>query len=136
MSERIDAEIQAEEDRLTQATRTLDVDALDRIYADDIIFTGVTGQICDKASVMAEARRGTAERQSPAPGAATVVAYDKDDLRIVRHGEAAAASYRFGVTIRHDGADTVRRYRTTNVWMKRQGRWQVVAAQTAALTLS
>ena len=30
-----------------------------------------------------------------------------------------------------EGVNTQRRYRTANVWMKRQGRWQVVAAHTA-----
>ena len=48
----IDREILAEEERLTKATQNVDVDALDRIYADDIIFTGVTGAICNKATVM------------------------------------------------------------------------------------
>jgi ketosteroid isomerase-like protein len=62
-----------------------------------------------------------------------VVAYEKDDLRAIRHGDTAVASFRFGVTIRGDGQDVVRRYRTTNVWMKRSERWQVVAAHTAPL---
>ena len=113
----------------------MDVDALDRIYADDIIFTGVTGAICDKASVMDEARRGVEERKKAAatPGTAAVVAYDKDEIMTVRHGDTAVASFRFGVTIRHDGQEVTRRYRTTNVWMKRAAGWQVVAAHTASL---
>lgn len=131
----IDREVMALEERLTAATRNVDVDGLDALYADDIIFTGVTGAVCDKQSVMDEARRGLAERQAGAatPGAAAVVSYDKDDLRAVRHGDTAVASYRFGVTIRNDGQEVTRRYRTTNVWMKRTGVWQVVAAHTALL---
>ena len=131
----LDREVLAEEARLTEATRNVDVDALDRIYADDIIFTGVTGAICDKASVMDEARRGLeARKNAPAnPGAPAVVSYDKDEVMAVRHGDTAVASFRFGVTIRNDGQEIVRRYRTTNVWMKRGGGWQVVAAHTAAL---
>ena len=123
------------EDRLTTATRSVDVGALDALYADDIIFTGVTGAICDKQAVMDEARRGLAQRRAStaSPGAAAVVSYDKDDLRAVRHGDTAVASFRFGVTIRGDGQEVTRRYRTTNVWMKRAGAWQVVAAHTAML---
>ena len=129
-----DREILAQEDRLTEATRNVDVAALDGMYADDIIFTGVTGAICDKRAVMDEARRGLAARQAPASSEAMrVVAYDKDELRAIRHGDTAVASFRFGVTIRGDGGEVVRRYRTTNVWMKRAERWQVVAAHTAAL---
>ena len=135
MESHTDREILAEEARLTEATRNLDVDALDRIYADDIIFTGVTGAICDKAAVMDEARRGAAARQGagPNPAGPSVVAYDKDEIRAIRHGDTAVASFRFGVTIRNDGQEVVRRYRTTNVWMKRPDGWQVVAAHTAAL---
>ena len=61
------------------------------------------------------------------------MAYDKDDIRTVRHGATGVASFRFSVTIRGDGQEVTRRYRSTNVWMKRGDDWQVVAAHTAAL---
>ena len=135
MRMQMDREILAEEERLTKATQSVDVEALDRIYADDIIFTGVTGAICDKPAVMDEARRGLEERNKSTanPGAAAVVAYDKDELMTVRHGDTAVATFRFGVTIRNDGQEITRRYRTTNVWIKRASGWQVVAAHTASL---
>ncbi len=132
MHDPLDREVLAQEDQLTEATRTLDIGTLDRLYADDIMFTGVTGVICTKSNLMDEARRGATERQRAAPSAA-VVSYDKDDVRGVRHGDTAVTSYRFGVTVRQEGRETVHRYRTTNVWMKRGGRWHVVAAHTAAL---
>jgi ketosteroid isomerase-like protein len=132
----MDREILAEEERLTKATQNLDVDGLDRIYADDIIYTGITGLIYDKAAVMDEPRRGIEERKkflAANPGSAAVVAYDKDELLTVRHGDTAVASFRFSITIRNDGQEVTRRYRTTNVWMKRAAGWQVVAAHTASL---
>src|SRR5215831_15104226 len=125
MKQLIDREIVAEEDRLTQATRGLDVDALDRLYSDEIMFTGVTGVICTKSSLMDEARRGVTERKAAAGNGPAVVSYEKDDLHGVRHGDTAVTSYRFGVTVKHEGQETTRRYRTTNVWMKRNGAWQV-----------
>jgi ketosteroid isomerase-like protein len=132
-----DREIVLQEERLTQATRNIDVDALDRLYADDIMFTGVTGAICNKTQVMDEARRGLAERQrAAAAGAAAeaqVVDYSKDDVRTVRHGDTAVSSFAFGVTIRNDGKEVTRKYRTTNVWIKKSGEWSVVAAHTALL---
>jgi len=132
MTAHIDPDIQAEEDRLTQATRTLDVAALDRLYADDIMFTGVTGVICTKANLMDEARRGVAERQAAA-GKPAAVSYEKDDLHGIRHGDTAVTSYRFVVTMKHEGQDIVRRYRTTNVWARQNAAWQVIAAHTAAI---
>jgi len=47
------------------------------------------------------------------------------------HGDAAVVSYRFVVRIKGENIDVQRRYRTTNVWMKRQERWQIVAAHMA-----
>jgi ketosteroid isomerase-like protein len=135
MNSNIDKEILALEERLTAATRNVDVPALDALYADDIIFTGVTGVVCDKPGIMDEARRGQTERQAAtsAPGAAAVVGYEKADLRAVRHGTTAVSSFQFAVTIRANDQEVTRRYRTTNVWMKRADAWQVVAAHTAML---
>lgn len=134
MDTQSDREILAQEARLTEATQSLDVTALNGLYADDIIFTGVTGAICDKDSVMDEARRGLAARQAAtSPEAMAVVAYEKDEIRAIRHGDMGVATFRFGVTIRGNGQEVVRRYRTTNVWMKRADGWQVVAAHTATL---
>ena len=129
-----DSEILTAEHRLTTATRDVNLDELGRIYAADIMFTGVTGAICDKLSLMDEARRGLAEREkAAAAGTMAVVAYEKEDIRVIRHGDTAVTSFMFSVTIRGEGQEVVRRYRTTNVWMKRGGDWQVVAAHTAAL---
>jgi ketosteroid isomerase-like protein len=127
-------EFLTQEENLTQATRQLDIAALDRIYADDLMFTGVTGGVCNKSAVMEEARRGVAERQDAAVGGKPVVtSYDKEDIKVVVHGDTAVTSYRFIVRIQAEAKDINRRYRTTNVWVKRQGNWQVVAAHTANL---
>ena len=80
MTGTLEQEILAQEERLTRATREIDLDALDRIYADDILFTGLTGATCGKSSLMDEARRGAAERQAAAGGAKPFVAsYAKDE---------------------------------------------------------
>ncbi len=126
-------EILALEKRLTEATRALDLEALEKIYADDIMFTGVTGATCGKSSLMDEARRGVAERRASAETKHLVASFDKDDIKAVAHGDTAVTSYRFIVTIQNGGQEIQRRYRTTNVWMKRQPGWQVIAGHTASL---
>jgi hypothetical protein len=70
---------------------------------------------------MDEARRGVAQRAAAASsaGLAAVVSYDKDEIMTVRHGDTRVASLRFSVTIRQEGQEVTRRYRTTNIWMKR-----------------
>lgn len=132
MSENMEQEILTQEENLTQATRKLDIEALDRIYADDILMTSVLGEPCNKSTVIGEAKRGVTERESAAAAGKQIVgSSDKEDLKIVSHGDTAVASYRFVVKIKGQGIDVHRRYRTTNVWMKRQGRWQIIAAHTA-----
>jgi len=133
MTRTTEQEILAQEDRLTQATRQLDLEALDRIYADDILFTGVTGATCTKANLMDEARRGVAERQAAGETKHYVATYDKADIKVVAHGDTAVTSWRFVITIENNGEQTSRAYRTTNVWMKRQPGWQVIAGHTASL---
>ena len=126
-------EILTQEEKLTQATRQLDIEALGRIYADDIMFTGVTGVVCSKTALMDEAGRGLKERQAAGEGKAAVVAYDKEDIRIVAETGVGVASYRFVVGVQMDGKQIQHRYRTTNVWIQREGQWQVIAAHTASL---
>ena len=134
MNTGLEQEILTQEENLTQATRELNIEALERIYADDIMFTGVTGEICGKAALMDEARRGANARQAPVEGKPAVVSYDKDDIRIVVQAGVGIASYRFLVRVQMGDKETHRRYRTTNVWIQREGQWTVVAAHTASLT--
>jgi ketosteroid isomerase-like protein len=133
MAGTLEHEILAQEERLTWATRELDLDALDALYSDDILFTGVTGATCGKSNLMDEARRGAAERQEAAGAGAFSASYAQDDVRVVAHGDTAVTSYRFVVTIQSQGQEIKHRCRTTNVWMKRPPGWQVVAGHTARL---
>jgi ketosteroid isomerase-like protein len=125
-------EILAAEEELTRATRILDIEALDRIYADDVIVTGVLDGTCAKPAIMDELRRGVAERDgAKASGKQIVTVYDKEDLTVAVHGDTAISTYRFVFTAKGESIDVQRRHRTTNVWMKRRERWQIVAAHTA-----
>ena len=62
---------------------------------------------------------------------ASELSSSSDVQRTAVHGDTAVTSYRFVVRIRADDVDVNRRYRTTNVWMKRDSRWRIVAAHTA-----
>ena len=78
---------------------------------------------------MDEVRRGIAERDGAQPGAAGVeTRTENEDTKIVPREDAAVANYRFVVTVTGPNLDIRRQYRATNVWAKRDGRWQIVAA--------
>ena len=58
-------EILEQEERLANAKRTLDLDAIDRLYTDDLLLTSVLGEpTCTKTAVMDEMRRGLAQRDA------------------------------------------------------------------------
>ena len=118
---------------MANAKRTLDLDAIDRIYADDLILTGVLGEpTCSKSAVMDEMRRGIAQRDAGKAGGTQLdTRTENQDTRIVALGDTAIATYRFVVGFKGPNLDLSRRYRTTNVWVKRDGRWQIVAAHLA-----
>ena len=130
----IEQEILTQEENLTQAKRQLDIGALDRIFADDVLFTGVAGEVCGKAGLLSEAARGVSERDNAAAqGKAFSTSIDKEDIKVVTHGETAVASYRFVVRVQGEGIDLHRRYRNTNVWLKRDGHWQIIGGHMASL---
>jgi ketosteroid isomerase-like protein len=127
-------EILRQEEQLADAKRTLDLDAIDRIYADDLLLTGVLGEpTCSKTAVMDEVRRGIAQRDgAKAGGIPFETVTQNEDTKVMVLGDTAAiANYRFVVTVKAPSLDLRRRYRTTNVWVKRDGRWQIVAAHMA-----
>ena len=121
-------EVLEQEGQLANAKRTLDLDAIDRIYADDLLLTGVLGEpTCSKSAVMDEMRRGIAERDAAKAGGTPFdTRTENEDTRVVALGDTAIANYRFVVTFKGPNLDVRRRYRTTNVWVKRGGRWQIV----------
>jgi ketosteroid isomerase-like protein len=121
----VEKEITRLEEELTQTEMNVDVEGLDRIYADDIMVTAPIGICVDKPAVMNEVRQA-AEK-------AVVGRYDKEDLRVRGYGDTAVSSYRMTAEAVFEGTAIKRQLCITNVWMKRNDRWQIVARHTASL---
>src|SRR5438034_11392954 len=122
----VEKEIIRLEEQLTQTEMRVDVEALDRIYADDIMVTAPIGICVDKPAVMTEIRQAAAK--------ATVEKYDKDDLKVRAYSETAAVtSYRITAKAKFEETVINARLCITNVWLKRDGRWQIVARHAANL---
>jgi len=116
--------VRLEED-LTRTEMRLDVPALDRVYAEDIMVTAPIGICVDKDAVMNEVRQA-AEK-------AVIGRYDKDGLKVRSYGNTAVSSYRMTAWALFEGNEIKRELCITNVWMKRNGDWQIVARHTASL---
>jgi ketosteroid isomerase-like protein len=113
------------EEELTETEMRVDVQALDRIYADDIMVTAPIGICVDKPAVMNEVRQ--------AADKAVVGRFDKNDLKVRAYGDTAVSSYRMSAEATFEGMEIKRQLCITNVWMKRNGQWQIVARHTASL---
>jgi ketosteroid isomerase-like protein len=118
-------EVRLLEENLTQFESRLDVNALNRIYADDIMVTAPVGICVDKPAVMDEIRRAAAQ--------AVIGRYEKDDLKTRAYGDTAVSSYRMTAWATVEGQEIKRSLCITNVWMKRNSDWQIVARHTASL---
>lgn len=92
---------------------------LERLYSDDFIYTTPDGEVRDKAQQLAFTRTGDLRLESG----------QSDDVRVRVYGNTAVMTGRFTATgkFRDQRIDIRERY--TAVWVKREGRWRLVAEQ-------
>ena len=68
-----------------------------------------------------------------AQGKKFAASIDQEDMKVLTQGDTAVASYRFLVHIEGEGIDIRRRYRGTDVWLKREGTWQIIGGHMSSL---
>lgn len=96
-----------------------DVSALDRIYADSYTFTSDAGVMTTKAERLAALKSGDLKYES----------ISFDDVSIRMYGNAAVATFRVMSKLASNGQNINGKFRTTATFVKLNGRWQEVAAQ-------
>ena len=122
----VEKEIFRLEEELTHTEMRVDVEALNRVYADDIMVTAPIGLVVDKPAVMHEIHEAAQK--------ARIESYDKNDLKVRAYGnDLAVTSYLIAARATFEGIEMNRRFCITNVWMRRQIGWQIVARHTANL---
>jgi ketosteroid isomerase-like protein len=98
-----------------------DTEALNRILADDFFFTDAAGTVNNKTQyIMAVIK---------SPDITLIEPVKSDDLSIRLYGDVAVVTGRTGIRGRPRHPASRDLFRFTDVWVKRQGRWQVVASQ-------
>jgi len=100
----------------------------ERFWADDLIYTSSTGRRIGKADILREVR----EEGSPKPGDETTV-YTAEDIRIQQYGDTAIVAFRLVGTTEKKGNKTVTNYLNTGTFLKRDGKWQVIAWQATVM---
>lgn len=119
-----DPEIVLLEADLRAAQLAADVVALDRLIADDLLFTGPDGKLGTKAQDLAAHRSGVIRIREHAPS----------ELRVRRLGiDAAIVALRTRLLVEVNGSPVHGMYRYTRVWAREGGRWRVAGGHVASV---
>jgi ketosteroid isomerase-like protein len=107
-----------------------DIAMHDRFWADELVYTSALGARKGKADIMSALRAEPAA--TPKPDEGTTV-YTSEEVRIQQYGDTAIVAFRLVATTDKAGTKTVANYLNTGTFLKRAGKWQVVAWQATAV---
>ena len=107
-----------------------DIAMHDRFWADELVYTSALGRRKSKADIMRELKAETTATPKPEEGTAV---YSAEDIRIQQYGDTAVVAFRLVATTDKAGTKTVANYFNTGTFLKRNGKWQVIAWQATAL---
>jgi ketosteroid isomerase-like protein len=103
-----------------EAESKKDLAAMERLLADDFIFTAPNGAVSDKKKLIDDVKNDDEAE------AGQTIGYD--DVKARTYGKTAVVNYLLSVKGKDkDGKDVTNRYRNTVVWVKQQGRWRMAA---------
>jgi ketosteroid isomerase-like protein len=109
--------IQLEKEWVT-AIVNKDIQALDRLLAPEFNGTSPTGATFPKAAALEDIQEGSYSVES----------MELDEVSANIYGDVAVAFTSQQEKSKYDGKDISGHYHYTNVWVKKDGRWQVVAS--------
>jgi ketosteroid isomerase-like protein len=107
-----------------------DIAMHDRFWADELVYTSALGRRKGKADIMRELREDTKATPKPEEGSTV---YTAEEIRVQQYGDTAVVAFRLVATTDKAGAKTVANYFNTGTFLKRNGKWQVIAWQATAL---
>ena len=117
------AEILAIENQWATAIERQDAAAFDRLAAEDFRFIEEDGRVLNRAQYIA-ARSHNPEKVESAV---------QDEIEVRQYGDAAIATGRSIIHGTRDGAPFIHRFRWTDMYVRRAGRWQAVSGQLTAM---
>lgn len=101
----------------------------ERFWADDLVYTSARGVRKSKAEILRDVKSSDATKSTaPSP------VYTAEEIRIRQYGEAATVAFKLvATTEQSSGSNEVAEYFNTGTFVKRDGKWQVVAWQATAI---
>ena len=103
-----------------------DSNYFDRIEAEEFIFTGENGSITTK-------KEDLAGLKEPANPEYKLEAYDVDEVKVTLYDKTAVVTGRVSTRAKFKGADVTKQTRFTDVFVWRDGRWQIVAGHSSRI---
>lgn len=110
--------LKAAEHQCMEAFKNRDREALNRILDDQFIFTDAEGQVFNKTQYIDAATR-----------VIKVESYSMDDMTVRVFGDTGVVAGRWTGRLTIDGKDASENVRYTDTFVRRLGRWRVVASQ-------
>ena len=117
-------ELIAVEKNLNNALVHSDWKAIQQMYANDLIFTNADGSVTHKLDDVTSIRSGDVKFDS----------IEMSDEKVQDLGDVAVTTGKVVEKARYKTTDLSGTYRFTDVWAKRNGRWQLVAGQETRYT--
>jgi hypothetical protein len=103
-----------------------DYNYFDRVEAEEFIFTGENGSLTTK-------KEDLAGLKEPANPDYKLEAYDVDDVKVTLYDKTAVVTGRVTTKAKFKGADVTKQTRFTDVFVWRDGRWQIVAGHSSRI---
>jgi hypothetical protein len=121
-------ELMALERAIGEANVQRDKAFFERIEAEEFIFTDASGGITTKKEDVASLDT------PPAPNAPRLVSYVPDEMRVYLYDDTAVVFGRVTTTYRNkEGKEGSSQSRFTDVFVRRDGRWQLVAGHSSRI---
>ena len=103
--------------------------AHDRFWAEDLIYTRSAGVRTNKEEIMKGLRSAPARKEGD-----PITVFTAEEIRIQQYGNAAVVAFKLvSTTTKADGTRTVGNNLNTGTFIKRNGRWQIVAWQSTTV---
>src|SRR6188768_216857 len=103
--------------------------AHDRFWASDLIYTRSAGMRTNKEELMKGVRSAPPRKEGD-----PVTVFTAEDVRIQQYGNAAVVAFKLvSTTTKADGTKIVANNLNTGTFIKRDGKWQVVAWQSTTV---
>jgi ketosteroid isomerase-like protein len=111
------------EEQFGEAVTRQDYAALEKILADDLIYTHSNGVVDDKAKFIASLKDGTRKYES----------IQIHEMTVRPFGNTAAVAAKVTMVITTRGETAPREMRYLRFWAKKRGQWQLVGHQSVTL---